>query len=321
MAKTCVRRNYKDSMFRMIFREKKELLSLYNAINHSDYTDEEALEIYTLEDVLYMGMKNDVSFLVEDYLNLYEAQSSKNPNMPLRGLFYFSRMYQGYVEKMHFDIYSKARLKLPVPRYLVFYNGTDALEDQEILHLSDLFLKQGPEETALECAATVLNINYGRNQAVMEKCRKLYEYAYFVEAIRHGLVDGLKLEASVDRAAKECINSNVLGDFLRKHRAEVKEMILTEYNEELHINSEKKLSFQEGIEEGIKEGIKEGEQRKLIKQVCIKCRKGKTPEEIADDLGEEFSAVKEICGAAEEFAPEYDWQKICEKLLKQQKPV
>lgn len=312
MTETRMNRNYKDSLFRMIFREKKELLNLYNAVNCSDYTDLEALEIYTIEDVLYMGMKNDISFLIEDYLNLYEAQSSRNPNMPLRGLFYFSRMYQGYVEQKHLDIYSKARLKLPTPRYIVFYNGVDAKEDQEVLRLSELFFKDSQEESALECTATVLNINYGYNKAVMEKCRKLQEYACLVEEIRHGLQQGLKLEAAVDQAVAVCIESNVLEEFLRKHRMEVKELILSEYNEELHINSEKKLSYQEGRAEG----RTEGEHIKLIEIVCKKLRRGKTPEEISEDLEEDISAVREICKAAEEFRPDYDFEFVCEKITK-----
>lgn len=309
MTKTRVRRNFKDSLFWMIFREKKELLSLYNAVNHSEYTDAESLEIYTIEDVLYMGMKNDAAFLVEDYLNLYEAQSSRNPNMPLRGLFYFSRMYQGYVDKNHLDVYSKVQLKLPVPRYDVFYNGTDPMKDRTVLRLSELFFKNDPEEAALECVAVVLNINYGHNKEVMENCRKLQEYAYLVKEIRRGLAFGLKLAAAVDRAVENCLENEVLEEFLRKHRMEVKEMILTEYDEELHIKCEKKLSFEEGRQEG--------EFIKLIGQVCKKLKKNKSPEEISEELEEEISEVRRICEAAEEFKPEYDRDLICEKMMRE----
>lgn len=140
--KTNVRYTFKDRLFRMIFSGKEELLSLYNAMNHSSYGNPEDLEIYTIEDVLYMGMKNDVSFLIDEYLNLYEAQASWNPNMPLRGLFYFSRMYQGYMEERHLDLYSRVQLKLPVPRYVVFYNGTEKMEEKQKLCLSDSYLRQ-----------------------------------------------------------------------------------------------------------------------------------------------------------------------------------
>ena len=99
MGKMAARRNYKDSLFRMVFREKRELLSLYNAINGTDYDDPEELIVTTIEDVLYMGRKNDVSFLIDDVMNLYEHQSSWNPNMPLRGLLYISMLYQGFIEQ------------------------------------------------------------------------------------------------------------------------------------------------------------------------------------------------------------------------------
>lgn len=110
-----VNRQHKDRLFRMLFRDKKDLLSLYNTVNGSHYTDPKDLEITTIEDVLYMGMKNDVSFLIEEYLNLYEAQSTWNPNMPLRGVFYFSRLYSGYIKTRKLDIHSRTRIPLRLP--------------------------------------------------------------------------------------------------------------------------------------------------------------------------------------------------------------
>ena len=80
-----VNKKYKDRLFCMVFNRKEELISLYNAISHSEYTDPEELEIYTLEDVIYMKMKNDLAFLIDDVLNLWEHQSTWNPNMPVRG--------------------------------------------------------------------------------------------------------------------------------------------------------------------------------------------------------------------------------------------
>ncbi len=174
MSTTNVTRSYKDSLFRMVFREKKELLSLYNAINGTDYRDPEQLTITTMENVLYIGLKNDVSFLIEDVMNLYEGQSSWNPNMPLRGLFYISALYQGYLKEHHLDIYSSAQLRLPLPQYIVFYNGTKEEPDRHTLRLSDSFIKQ-EKEGCLECTALVLNINYGHNRTLMEACRKLHD--------------------------------------------------------------------------------------------------------------------------------------------------
>ena len=245
------RRNYKDSLFRMVFREKKELLCLYNAINGTAYDDPEELMVTTIEDVLYMGRKNDISFLIKDVMNLYEHQSSVNPNMPLRGLIYISMLYQGYIEQNNLDIYSSTQLKLPAPKYLVFYNGTKAEPDRQELRLSDSFVKQ-EEQPDLECRAVILNINYGHNKKLMEACRKLYEYSRFVETIRGYLNTGMKLGAAMDQSIEDCIRSDILKEFLLKHRGEVKQVILTEYNQERHA----KTLLEEGRKQGREENAK-----------------------------------------------------------------
>lgn len=256
MAGEKVNRTYKDSLFRMIFREKDELLSLYNAVNESSYTNSEDLEIYTIEDVIYMGMKNDVAFLIQECLNLYEAQSTLNPNMPLRGVFYLSDMYKGYIGQNKLDIYSKARLKLPAPKFVVFYNGTESKEERWTERLSDSFRLPEGEEAVLECTALVLNINYGCNKTLMENCRKLYEYSYFVAEVRKKLEAGYRLEAAVPQAIENCIRNDILENFLRRHRMEVTQLILTEYDEELHIKCEKELSREEGKTEEMERGIR-----------------------------------------------------------------
>ena len=260
MAAVRVNRTFKDSLFRMLFREKNELLSLYNAVNGSNYQDPDDLTITTIEDVLYLNMKNDLSFLIGQSLNLYEAQSSWAPNMPLRGLFYFSRLYQGYIKERQLDLYSQRLLSIPAPQYIVFYNGTRDQPDRIQLRLSDSFL---PSRSApcLECTATMLNINYGHNEAIMKKCRKLYEYAYLINSVRRQLDTGLKLEAAVDQAVEDCIRHDILKQFLLKHREEVREMILSEYDEALHIRSEKEISFEEGAAQGKLEGITQGQER------------------------------------------------------------
>lgn len=265
-------RTYRDRLFRMIFSNREDLLSLYNAVNYSGYTDPEELEITTLGDVLYLGMKNDVSFLIDDCMNLYEEQSTWNPNMPLRGLFYFSRLYSGYVEKNHLDIYSRARLALPVPRYVVFYTGGRREPDRQVLRLSASFEKKigSREEAALECTATVLNIHRGHNEELMRHCRKLYEYSYLIHQIQSGLSLGLQLEAAIDRAIEDCIRHDILTDFLRKHRGEAKLVILTEYNEELH----QKTLYHEGFEDGEKKGERTGELRGLKKGELLGLKKG-----------------------------------------------
>jgi len=271
-----INRKHKDSLFRMIFNDREALLSLYNAVNRSDYTDPMAITINTIEDVVYMGMKNDNSFLIANYLNLYEAQSTWNPNMPLRGVFYFASLFRGYIAQNKLDIYSEKLIHLPLPQYIVFYNGTRNIGERMELRLSDSFFYEVAEsadskmntsgtashnysadtlvhneanssgsQPALECVVTYLNINYGHNQEIVAKCRKLYEYTYLIEQIRAGVRAGEPIETAVDEAVRQCIDEGILADFLRRHRAEVIDMILTEYDEDLHIRSEKQISLEE----------------------------------------------------------------------------
>ena len=298
MSQNNVQRPYKDSLFRMIFREKKELLSLYNAINQSDYQNPEELEVNVLEDVIYMGMKNDVSFIIGDYMNLYEAQSTWNPNMPLRGVFYFSQLYQGYVAEKGFDIYGKTQIPLPVPQYIVFYNGVGMREERKQVRLSDSFRENGKQDPALECVATYLNINYGYNKEIMSQCRKLYEYAYLIEEIRKHLREGYRLEAAVEYAIDYCIEQDILADFLRRRRAEVTMNLLTEYDEELHIRCEKELSFQEGKEIGRQEGIEKG----IGNMIEVLCDLNIETEEICHKLIEKYQITQQ---QAEEFMVKY----------------
>ena len=102
------KRTYKDELFRMVFSEKKDLLELYNAVNSTDYHNIDDLEINTLDNALYLSVKNDVSFLIDCTMNLYEHQSSYNPNMPLRGLFFITGQKINLINKYY--VYRK-RLK------------------------------------------------------------------------------------------------------------------------------------------------------------------------------------------------------------------
>ena len=173
-----INRKYKDRLFRLVFQEKKDLLQLYNAINGTDYQDETKLRINTLDDVVYMRMKNDVSFLIGNKLNLYEHQSTFNPNMPLRGLFYFAELLQGFLAENRHDVYKSTLVKIPLPQYIVFYNGMQEEPDKRELFLSDAFFNhQKKAQSSLECKVVMLNINLGHNRALMENCKKLMEYA------------------------------------------------------------------------------------------------------------------------------------------------
>lgn len=249
-----ISKEYKDRLFRLVFGEKADLLALYNAINESAYADPDQLQIVTLENMLYLKMKNDISFLIGDILNLYEHQSTLNPNMPVRGFLYFAETYQKYLLEHKYRLYGKKLIPLPRPKYVVFYNGLEAQPDRMELKMSDAFppaAKAG--EPCLECRAIMLNINAGHNKEIMDKCKRLKEYSLFVEKVRTKLNRNLPFDEAADAAIRECIQENILKDILTAHRSEVIDMLFTEYDEQEH------LAFVK--EEGLEEGIKKGENR------------------------------------------------------------
>ena len=252
-------RKYKDRLFRFIFNDKENLLQLYNAINDSHYSNPDDLVITTIDDVVYMGMKNDLSFMIDDIMNLYEHQSTYSPNLPLRGLFYFSAMYRNYIEPMKQKLYTDSPLRIPFPVYLVFYNGSMEEPERKEILLSDLFIQNGKGlQPALECTALLLNINFGHNQELMEKCRILKEYALFIHTIRSKISIGLPFQEAVETAVEDCISQNILSEILRKNKAEVIDMILTEYDENEFREFLKEDSWKKGHEAGMQDGIKTG---------------------------------------------------------------
>ena len=241
-----VQRNYKDTIFRMLFKDRENLLSLYNALNRTDYTDVEGLEITTLENAVYMNYKNDVSFVFDFELMLYEHQSTVNPNMPLRDLFYVADTFQKRTYNK--DLYGSKLIKIPAPRFVVFYNGVTYQPERQTLRLSDAYEKD-QESPELELTVTVYNINRGYNEEIVNTCRILKEYAMYVERVRTYARQMLLAEA-VEKAVDECIAEDILSEFLRKNRAEAIKVSIYEYDEELHF----KTLYENGVEDGMERG-------------------------------------------------------------------
>lgn len=248
-----VNRNYKDTVFRMVFKEKRELLELYNGINNKNYTNSEDLEITTLENAIYMGMKNDVSCCVDMNLQLYEQQSTINPNMPLRFLIYFGKQ----VDKLmiNHDVYSRKKVILPIPRFYVFYNGEEEQPEYKEMRLSDSYTKKA-EEYALDVCVRQFNINPGYNEKLKKKCPTLMQYMQYVTKVRT-YHKSMSLAEAVELAVDECIKENILRDFLLKNKAEVISMSIFEYDEEKHLKNLYKEAKEEGWEDGHAEGLRE----------------------------------------------------------------
>lgn len=275
-------RKYKDTVFRMLFSDKENLLSLYNAINRSVYENPEDLEIVTLENAIYMGMKNDLAFIIDTNLFLYEHQSTYNPNMPLRDLLYISAEYQKIVD--HKSLYSSVLQKIPAPYFIVFYNGTEKEEDRWENSLSEAY-ENLTGEPKLELKVSTLNINEGYNKELMEQCQILREYAQYVGKVRK-YRKVMELDAAVEHAVDECIREEILKDFLQKNRVEVLKVSIFEYDQEEEEKKLRKAEFEAGYDTGVMDKVKE------IIQYMLKS--GEPVEKIARYTGYTVEEVKEI---------------------------
>ena len=255
-----VNTQYKDRLFCFLFgneKYKKHALSLYNALNNVNYENEDELEIMTLKDVIYIRMRNDVAVMISGTLELWEHQSTVNPNMPIRGLMYFARLYERYIVTGHHNLYRNTLIMLPTPKYIVFYNGKEERPAVEKLRLSRAFCNADPSGD-FEWTATVMNLNHGDNAKMLGKCELLQEYTGFVEDIRKYSKE-MDEAGAVDLAVTECIRQGgELAGILLEHRAEVVDMLLTEFDEEAFVRDIREEGRQEGIREGIREGRQEG---------------------------------------------------------------
>lgn len=280
-------RTYKATIFAMLFEDKEHLLELYNAVSGKHYTNPEMLEINTLENAIYMAIRNDISFLIDARLSLYEHQSTYSPNLPLRFLLYISALYSSMTKDA--NLYGTKAIELPPPRFVIFYNGKDEQPDRQILKLSDLYTIN--EECSLELEAVMLNVNSGHNKELMEMSHTLWEYAEYTARVRE-YTETMELEEAVERAIEECIQEGILKEFLEKNRAEAKNMSIFEYDQERHIKQER--------EEAWEEGRKAGKRDMLWKLAEKKLRKGKTITEIAEELEENEETIKEILDSRKE---------------------
>ena len=253
------------------------------------YTDPELLEINTLENAIYMAMQNDVSFMIGLRLSLYEHQSTFNPNLPLRYLFYISDLYSGMIDKN--KLYGSRKILIPPPEFVIFYNGIQDQPDRRILRLSDLYSIRD-QHCKLELEAVMLNINLGHNPALMNACTMLHQYAEYTDRVRR-YTKTMSLEDAVEHAITECIHEGILKSFLEKNRAEVKNVCIYEYDEEEHIQLDafrkvfldaRQFTWEDGKKEGLKEGIRKGEKGKTCNLIQKKLEKGKTLSQIADEL-------------------------------------
>lgn len=250
-------RTYKARLFEMIFSEKKELLQLYNAVNDTDYSNPDELEINTLKNAIYLSMHNDLSFVIDSRLSLYEQQSTYSPNLPLRYLLYIADLYS--VMTKDDNLYGTKLVKIPTPRFMIFYNGAEERSEKEILKLSDAFeIKR--EELFLELKAEFININPGNNETLLKTCKTLTDYAEYTNRVRrYAGTEKMSTEDAVERAITECIREGILAEFLEKYRWEAKKVSIYEYDEERQRRFDRAEGYEDGYDTGYDEGTEYGE--------------------------------------------------------------
>jgi len=270
---------YKDTVFRMLFRDREQLLGLYNAVSGRHYKKPEQLEIVTLENAVYMGMKNDLAFLIDFNLYLFEHQSTVNINMPLRFLQYVSAEYSRLTVSE--NLYGGSRIQIPSPHFVVFYNGVESYDERRELRLSDAFQNR-EEDPELELRVQVLNINEGFNESLKEQCRTLREYMQYVDKVR-AYAGNVSIDRAVEQAVDECIGQNILREFLLKNKAEVKRMSIFEYNEEETRRAIRESAHEQGWSSGKAMG-------KAEDVLLLLKRKGTVPSVLEKEILEEKNA-------------------------------
>ena len=310
---------FKDNVFCMLYRDKRNLLELYNALNNSAYTNVDDLQVTTLNGGSYMKYKNDASFLLCMSLYMFEQQSSKNPNMPLRFLHYVSDVFRELFSNSM--LHRRSMIKIPVPHFVTFYNGLEKwVEDEDEIRLSDMY-EIPTDNPELELKVRVININ--EDVHILNKCKTLRDYMTFVNKVRFKMgVEGDDVRIAVTEAMDECIDEDILVDFFEQHREEVVEVSIYDYDEEEvrrvlaeeYAQEYAQKVAKEVSEKAFAEGEQSGRQLNLINQVIKKVKKSKTLETIASELEEEEADIKPIYDAVVLSAPDYDINVIKDRL-------
>ena len=316
-------REYKSDVISMMLQIPEYALDVYNAMNDSEYTDPAMIQIMRLENGISLSVRNDASFFISNYLNLYEHQSTYSPNATLRFLIYLTSLLKKTIRKR--DLYSRKRVQIATPHFAVFYNGTEKRPEKEVLKLSDAFIN--PTDTPeIELTVTVYNINPNNNTQLLEKSEVLRSYMIFVNRVRENLEHQKKiaqnapeydeaayeedLEVAINEAIDHCIEHHIMETFFRENRSEVTKSMVLDYTWERREELIRAEEYEDGKREGLEIGRAEGEKRgraegeklgraegeKATHRFLINkwLQKGKTVAEIAEDLGKSEEYVESL---------------------------
>jgi hypothetical protein len=274
-------RESKSSVFSNLFGKTEAFIELYSALLGVQLPPDIKTENVTLDQVLFMDQLNDLAYLVGDtVVILVEHQSTINPNMPLRFLMYASRVYEKMIENG--AQYSQKLLMIPKPVFIVLYNGDAKYPEKKTLKLSDAFKDAGnllPEklkdQASLEIEVAVYNVNIDQNKELVARSRMLAGYVTFVGKCKEKIKAGMSRVDAIIEAIDECINGDILADYLKEHAYEVRNMLITEWDQEEAIKYSRAEAREEGVEEGIEIGRQEGIEEGIEKGIAQGIEKGK----------------------------------------------
>ena len=274
-------REFKSDVFTMLMEYPEYALQVYNAINGSDYDDPSMVEIKTLDRGFSLTVHNDSAFVIDSNLSIYEHQSTVCPNMPLRSLIYYADIMRPYIKNK--DIFYKKLINIPTPQFVVLYNGEEEQPEISEQRLSDAFIHK-TDNPEIELVCTVYNINNGKNKKLVENCYVLYGYMTFVSYVRLYDKDPEvpTLKDAIKKAMDRCIDEDILKEFFLSHYDEVQKVVELDY------------TFENRLRMNYRDAKEEGELHKLIVQVSKKITKGKSEDEIIDDLEDTYENIHPI---------------------------
>ena len=252
-------REYKSDVFSMLLEDKKNALLLYNALNDSDYTNPDDVEICTLEKGISLTVRNDASFVIDSSLNIYEHQSTVCPNMPLRSLIYVANHLEKRIKQQRLNLFGHTLVKIPTPKFIVFYNGKENQPEKYEYKLSDCFEKE-TDNPQLELKCIVYNINKGNNVELLNRCGFLKDYMIFIDYVRHYYGDeNMSLSDAIEHAINRCIDEDVLKEFLINRREEVAKVTNLDFTFERQIELEREEAMLYGAEQEIFKSVQDGD--------------------------------------------------------------
>ncbi len=243
----------KDSLFTDLFRDKKYLLQLYQALHPEDKTaTEDSLTDITINNVLVNGQYNDLGFMVNGKLMiLTEAQSTWSVNIIVRTLLYFAQPLQEHLEKEGADLYGSRKVELPESELYVIYTG-ERVSHPEELSLVEEFFKD--KRSAVEVKVKMLYGTVDPNRIDGEDI--IGQYVIFTRIFNEQIrLHGRTAEAVIE-TIRICKDRDILKEYLSEREREVSTMMRLLYDQdriwEIHLASEKKIAVEEEKNAAIK---------------------------------------------------------------------